>query len=94
MASEGAKLALIAHDDVAMRVLAAWACADIKLRLLLDENTIREISRLAKVYSTGEVADVLSRLKAVGCLRDGDVSDLADRLLQQRVLTSTGRKKK
>ncbi len=93
MASEGAKLALIAQDSVAMRVLSAWACAGIPLSALEADSTLEAIARLADINNV-LAGRVLQRLKATGCLLDGDISGLADRLLQQRVMTAAKGKAK
>lgn len=92
MASEGAKLALIAQDEIAMRVLAAWACAGIPLVAIETDGTIDTIAKLADINIT-IAARALQRVRATGCLLDGDISSLADRMLQQRVLSATKGKK-
>ncbi len=93
MASEGAKLALIAGDELALRVLAAWACAGLALKTARNARATTVIAQLTGIDPC-DVEDVLARLVAIGCLRDRDISELADRLLQQRVLATTGRKPK
>jgi len=92
MASEGAKLALIAGDELALRVLAAWGCAGLALKAATDAATVARIAGLAGIDPC-DAEDILPRLVAIGCLRDRDISDLADRLLQQRVLATTKRTK-
>jgi len=86
---------MIASDDVALRVLAAWACGEFDLAVIGDEATHDRIAMLASVneYVAGRT---LARLQAIGCLLDRDVTELADRLLQQRVIASTvtGKKRK
>ncbi len=93
MASYGAKLSLIAHDNFAMWVLAAWACADIPLADVETDATVERIAELAGLSAT-VARGCLRRVAATGCLLDGDISDLADRLLQQRVLSASKRGKK
>jgi len=93
MASEGAKLALIAGDEFAMRVLAAWGCAGLRLKAAMTAPAVARIAGLAGIDPC-DAEDVLARLVSIGCLRDRDISELADRLLQQRVLATTGRKAK
>jgi len=95
VASEGAKLALIASDDTALRVLAAWSCADyaVEIQPQHEDALVAQLALLAGV-DVCQCEAALAKLRAIGCLRDGDISELADRLLQQKVLATTGRKPK
>lgn len=69
-----------------MRVLAAWACADVKLDDIEHPDAVKKIAKLAGV-SLNDVRKLLRRVLATGCLIDGDVSEWADRILQERVRT-------
>lgn len=94
MPSEGALLALVVDDDVAMVVLAAWAALGPSIAMLEDEATQRDLARLANV-SLELVPTTLARLRAARTLIDGGITDLADRMLQTRVQSRlTGGKRK
>lgn len=87
-ATEGARLALVVGDARAMRVLAAWACsrlyvADVDARLDAVVATIEELVD----DDPDDIEILLRRLRATGCLRDGGISDMADRVLQTITLT-------
>lgn len=92
MASPAAKLALIVGDDAAMRVLAAWSCVGAPLAKVNDAAVIARIAALAEVTDT-RAAALLDRVYTAGCLLDGDITELADRILQQRVLADVKGKK-
>lgn len=91
--SDAALLLLIVDDDKALSVLAAWGglrvnCADID-----SENTVT-----ALMSSTGcPRSVVISKLKilsAARVLRDGGITDLADKMLQTLVQTKLGGRRK
>ncbi len=90
--SEGAKLALIAGDVDATRVLAAWACSELLVADVAKETTAEHIAELIDGHPD-EISIILRRVNATGCLRDGGVSQLADRLLQQIALGEVKRSK-
>ena len=88
MATEGALLSMIANDEKALRVLAAWGAAKRPLRRAEDEEVIEQLAELSGV-ARHHVRVIVPRLRSIGCIRDRDISELADRLLQQRVLSAT-----
>lgn len=85
--SEGAKIALIADDPLAMRVLAMWACGQFELSHALDNDTADNIADLLG-EDPDDVVRALRRAHATGCLQDRGVSQLADRFLQQAALAA------
>ena len=92
--SEGALLALIVDDDHALLVLAAWAALDLRIADAQADATIAQLSAIAGVQPLN-VRACVARLLAARVLRDGGISDIADRLLQSRVqarLTAPRRK--
>src|ERR1043166_1008326 len=85
--SEGAKLALIVDDRLAMRVLALWACGGRRVEHALDEQTSDDVADLLD-EDPDDVRRALRRVHATGCLLDCSVSEMADKFLQQAALTA------
>jgi hypothetical protein len=91
-ASPAALLALIAGDRQALQVLAAYAALELRLVDVHDENGLRQIAALTDVPPS-RIPICLHKLVMARVLRDGGITELADRLLQSHVQSSLSPKR-
>lgn len=91
--SDGALLALIVNDQEALEVLAAWGALRCKAADAMSNQTIHEIMTLLSCRREN-VHRCLLKLVAARVLRDGGISELADKVLQNHVHSQIGRKRK
>lgn len=93
MTSDGALLSLIIDDDRALLVLAAWGGLALQLDAIDDPKTIEQVAGISGV-SAMVVRQKLGTLRVARVIVDGGISELADKMLQTRVQSRLGTKKK
>jgi hypothetical protein len=82
--SPAALLALIAGDHQALQILAAYAAQELRIADLQDDYCLRRIAAITDV-PPARIPVCLHKLVMARVLRDGGITELADRLLQSHV---------
>jgi hypothetical protein len=79
-----ALLALIVDDPIALRVMAAWGALALPLAKLGNDRVLIQLEEVSGA-TTAQLESAIPKLRASRVLIDGGITELGDRLLQQRV---------
>ena len=90
--SPAALLALIAGDRQALQVLAAYAALELRPVDVRNDDKLRQIAAITDV-PPARIPSCLHKLVMARVLRDGGITELADRLLQSHVQASLSAKR-